>query len=250
MKMNLVIWLLAPVIFLITRNPLTGPWRVLLAFLALIWLIIDVFSFSRGNEKRRLLDIVIFGLFLVGATNWFFSPFFFVLYLLTIGITFVFTPAAGLGFAISLVLLFVFNVGEVDVAYDSLVLLSLLGTFPVAMFLRREYLKLQENQKIILILEKQAKEAQTTVEKLLANVVTYTSAELRAPLVNIKNHAHLLLSNKKLPAEKTDIYLHRIYESSLTALGDINRFDEESTGKVIQRGQHKSSEPQTTTGSS
>ena len=250
MRMNLAIWLLAPVVFLITRNPLTGPWRVLLAFLALIWLLVDVFYLAKNNEKRRLLDIVIFALFLVGATNWFFSPFFFVLYLLTIGITFVFTPAAGLGFVISLVLLFVFNVGEVDVAYDSLVLLSLLGTFPVAIFLRKEYLKLQEGQKAILILEKQAREAQTTVEKLLANVVTYTSAELRAPLVNIKNHAHILISNKKLPAKKAYMYLQRIYESSLTALRDINRFDEESTGKVIQGEQRRNPEPPAATSNS
>lgn len=231
--MTILIWLLAPIIFLITRNPITGPWRILLALLSLLWLIVDVFFLSKNNEKRKLFDIGMFGLFLVGATNWFYSPFFFVLYLLTIGITFVFSPAGGLGFAISLVLLFAFNIGEVDVAYDSLVLLSLIATFPVAMFLRKEYLKLQESAKKILVLEGKAKEANTTVESLLSNVVTNTSAELRQPLINIKNYSHVLLS-KRFGVGKVELYTKRIYESALTALKEINKFDEESTGKFIK----------------
>lgn len=233
MKETIFIWLLAPLIFLITRNPITGPWRIIFALLALLWLIVDSFFLSKNNEKRKLFDIAVFGLFLVGATNWFYSPFFFVLYLLTIGITFVFSPAGGLGFAISLVLLFAFNIGEVDVAYDSLVLLSLIGTFPVAMFLRKEYLKLQESAKKILILEKQAKEANTTVEALLSNVVTNTSAELRQPLINIKNYSHVLIT-KRSGAGKADEYIKRIYESAVMALKQINKFDEEATGRVIK----------------
>src|SRR3990172_4802161 len=122
MKISLLLAFLAPIIFLITRNPITGPWRLVLALIALVWLTADFFLVKRGGDQRKLFDVVLFGLFLVGATNWFFSPFFFLLYFLIMAITFVFTPAAGLGFTISLVLLFTFNVGEVDVAYDSLVL--------------------------------------------------------------------------------------------------------------------------------
>lgn len=229
---NIVLWLLAPAIFLITRNPLTGPWRLIFAVLALIWLIVDVFFLSKTKEKRKLFDIVVFCVFLVGATNWFFSPFFFLLYLLIIGVSLVFGATGGLGFAVSLVLLFVFNVGEVDVAYDSLVLLSLLATFPVAMYLRKEYLKLQEAQKTILVLEKKAEEAKTTVEQLLSNVVIYTSAELRQPLVNIKNYSHVLMT-KKLDAKKGLEYLKRIYESAIVTLTELKRFEEESTGRKI-----------------
>ena len=117
MKISLLLAFLAPIIFLITRNPITGPWRLVLALIALVWLTADFFLVKRGGDQRKLFDVVLFGLFLVGATNWFFSPFFFLLYFLIMAITFVFTPAAGLGFTISLVLLFTFNVGEVDVAY-------------------------------------------------------------------------------------------------------------------------------------
>ncbi len=233
-KGSLAIWLLAPAIFLITKNPLTGPWRLALAFFALIWLVIDLGFLAKGNTKRIVTDILVFTLCLVGATNWFFSPFFFSLYLLIIGLTFVLGPVAGAGLTVSLLVLFIFNVGEVDVAYDSLVLLSLLATFPIAMKLRQEYLKLQEAQKTILILEKQAKEKRTTVEELLSNIVTHTTADLRQPLVNIKNHAHVLLTDKKLSAAKGGEYLKKIYSSAVTALTEINRFDEESTGRKIQ----------------
>lgn len=227
-------WFIVPLIFLITRNPLTGPWRIFFALGALLWLMVDIFLFSKNNQKRKLFDVVIFALFLIGATNWFYSPFFFLFYLLAIGITFIFTPSAGLGFIVSLVALFMFNVGEVDVAYDSLILLSLLGTFPVAMYLRKEYLKLQEGQKHILILKKQAESANTTVEELLSNIVTYASAELRQPLINIKNYSHTLLITKHLGVAKIEEYLKKIYESSVVALKQINKFDEESTGMTIK----------------
>ncbi len=236
MKETIFVWLLAPVVFLITRNPLTGPWRLIFVILTLIWLLVDGMLWARENVKRKLLDILVFGLFLVGATNWFFSPFFFALYLLIIGVTFVFTPLAGLGFVVSLVILFVFNVGEVDVAYDSLVLLSLLATFPIAMYLRKEYLVLEESRKAILVLEKQAAAAKTTVERLLSNVVTSTSAELRQPLVNIKNYTHMLMKSD-VAGKKAAEYLDRIYRSSIVALEELNKFDEESTGRKIRSGE-------------
>lgn len=231
---NITMWFIAPLVFFLTRNPLTGPWRILFALTALLWLLVDSFLFAKNNQKRKLFDTVLFALFLIGATNWFYSPFFFLFYLLTIGVTFILTPASSLGFTVSLVLIFMFNIGEVDVAYDSLVLLSLLGTFPIAMYLRKEYLRLQEGQKHILILEKQAKDANTTVEELLSNIVTYASAELRQPLINIKNYSSVLLTSKKLSMEKVREYLKKIYESSIIALKQINKFDEESTGMVIK----------------
>ncbi|EKE05323.1 MAG: hypothetical protein ACD_19C00355G0003 [uncultured bacterium] len=231
---NIIMWVITPFIFLITRNPLTGPWRIFFALGALLWLVVDSFLFSKDNQKRKLFDVIIFALFLIGATNWFYSPFFFLFYLLAIGITFIFSTSAGLGFIVSLVLLFMFNVGEVDVAYDSLILLSLLGTFPVAMYLRKEYLRLQEGQKHILILKKQAESANTTVEELLSNIVTYASAELRQPLINIKNYSHVLITAKKLSTEKMQTYLNRIYTSAQNALLQINKFDEESTGMKIK----------------
>lgn len=227
-------WFLAPLVFFLTRNPLTGPWRIFFALGALLWLLVDSFLFAKNNQKRKLIDTILFALFLIGATNWFYSPFFFLFYLLTIGVTFILTPASGLGFTVSLVLIFMFNIGEVDVAYDSLVLLSLLGTFPIAMYLRKEYLRLQEGQKHILILEKQAKDANTTVEALLSNIVTYASAELRQPLINIKNYSSVLLASKRLSMEKVGEYLKKIYESSIVALKQINKFDEESTGMTIK----------------
>lgn len=244
-KENIVIWLLPLAVFILTKNPITGPWRLILALLALLWVIIDNFWFLKGSEgenvsKRKLIDVVIFGLALVGATNWFFSPFFFILYLLAIAVTFEYDAGAGLGFIIALVLLFVFNVGEVDVAYDSLVLLSLLVTFPIALYLRKEYIKLQEGQKRILVLERESQDAKDTVSKLLANVVTNLTAEVRGPLVNIKNYSHaVLLKMPKAKKSKEKTYIERVYESALLALRMVNEFDEKSTGKTIKTEEEK-----------
>ena len=131
-------WVLGPAIFLLTTNPFTGGWKLFMLTGAALLVMVDL---TRGRtSQRKLTGIVICGLFLVGATNWFFSPFFFFLYLMSMAVTFVMGPTAGLGFVVSLVGLFVFNVGQVDVTYDSLVLLSLLITYPIAVYLRKEYL--------------------------------------------------------------------------------------------------------------
>lgn len=226
-------WIAAPVVFALTINPLTGPWKLVMAVLALLGAIVN--GMGEKTTERKLAGITIFGLFLVGATNWFFSPFFFVLYLLSMGLTFVMGPLAGLGFVISLVAMFVFNVGQVDVAYDSLVLLSLLVTFPISLYLRKEYLKLQEAQKKILVLEKEGRIGRNdTVARMLANVVTNFSAEMRQPLVNVKNYSHVL-GTRKLPVAKAKEYLQKIYQSSQVALKELDNFDEDVTGMKITK---------------
>ena len=72
-----------------------------------------------------------------------------------------------------------------------------------------------------------------TVAQLLANVVTSFSAELRQPLVNIKNHSHML-KNSKLPAQKSTEYVQRVYQSSQIALRELDDFDEQVTGMKIR----------------
>lgn len=239
---NIFIVLVTPLIFLITKNPFTGPWRVGLAFVALLGLI-GFWVLKKGEvgenaQKDKLVAITIFSITLIGASSWFFSPFFFLFYLLIIAITFLFDKKVSLGFVVSLIAIFVFNVGEVDIAYDSLVLLSIILAYPVALYLRSEYLKLQEAQKRILVLEREkqtdGQATSTTVEKLLLNKVTSLSAYMRQPLVNVKIHASRLLDKKSLGKEKTQEYLKRIYVSAVAALTELNRFDEETTGRKIK----------------
>lgn len=240
----MLIWFIAPLVFFITKNPLTGPWRLTLTLLVFIWALIEWFRLRKADNsqaiKRKLFVVVVFSLFLVGATNWFFSPFFFLLYLLAIAITLVYSARAGFGFIISFLVLFIFNVGEVDVAYDTLVLLSLLTTFPLSLYLRKEYLRLQENQKQILILEKEKQKAMDTVAKLLANTVNFTSAELREPLVNVKNYASLLLEEATNASMKEN--LQKIYHSIVIALRVVDNFEAKVTGRKIKGEAEKKEE--------
>ncbi|MDA1317235.1 MAG: hypothetical protein O3B87_04385 [bacterium] len=86
-------------------------------------------------------------LLVVAATGWFFSPFFFALYLLALLLAFEFESAASIGFIGVLAVLFSLNVGKVDIAYDFLVILSLVSFIPLTFYLRKEFLKLKETEK-------------------------------------------------------------------------------------------------------
>lgn len=149
MKNEVILWFIAPTLFFLTTNPFTGSWKILFALLALLWIIIDLYFIKTKEKTRKALDLTFGGLMLVGATNWFFSPFFFLLYFLIVYIALVFTFRASIGFTISLFLILVLHIGEIDKAYDSLVLLSLLGTIFIARSARKEYTRLLKNQRIL-----------------------------------------------------------------------------------------------------
>ena len=146
-------------IYLLNAVTFTKPLLLPLALAGIIGLIIHSLIQKRKGEgivrsQRFIYILTATILLLVAATGWFFSPFFFTLYLLALVLAFEFEPAVGIGFIAVLVGLFSLNVGEVDVAYDFLVILSLIAFIPLTVYLRREFLKLKEAEKEILVLRK------------------------------------------------------------------------------------------------
>jgi len=143
--------LLTFTVFLLTNNPITRPFSLQMLLLSLLVFVIMIFLLKKKNialvhsTKFHYLLIVTV-LFLVGVTGWYFSPFFFTLYLLAIMLSFVFSSFVSCLFAITLAVLFSFNVGEVDLAYDILVILSFLTVIPLSYYLRKEYVKLKNQQ--------------------------------------------------------------------------------------------------------
>lgn len=232
----LPVFLITIVIFVLTKNPLTAPLKLQMMILSLIVLLIYGYLIKRNAEKitdkRTFLYLVtIFVLFLVGATGWFFSPFFFTLYLLIILIAFTFTLPIALGFVLTLVALFSFNIGEVDLAYDYLVVFSLLTTIPLSSYLRKEYLKLKEAEKEILVLEQHQQEYKSKVEEILANTVNKFAVDIRQPINDIKQMAYYLEHAKD---KKTiDKYRDRIIASSEDAINQLNSFEAEVTGRKL-----------------
>lgn len=145
----LVIPAITLVIYILTKNNLTGGFRLHLALVSIIGLLIysnflKKKGLSRLADKRFVYLLTTVILLIVASTGWFFSPFFFALYLWAIFLSLLFSPIISLAFTGTLILLFSFNIGEVDIAYNLLVVLSLLTTIPLSFYLRKEYLKLKK----------------------------------------------------------------------------------------------------------
>lgn len=223
-------------VYFLSKNPFTSSLRLQFALLSLIALLVySYFLKKRGTpyiedtKFRYLLTIVV--LFLVASTGWFFSPFFFVLYLWAVFLAFLFSPKASMSFVITLVILFSFNIGDVDRAYDFMVVLSLLTTIPLSLFLRKEYIKLKESQKEILVLQKQKENFNSTVEEVLANKISSMAVALKQPINDIKQLTFRMEDEKV--KQKLELDRERILASSEEALRVIKEFEEQSTGKKL-----------------
>lgn len=141
-----------------------------------------------------------------------------------------YAPSVSIGFIVTLVALFSFNIGEVDLAYDFLIILSLLTTIPVGLFLRKEYLKLKESHKEILVLKHDQEQYKNKLEEVLANTMNNFAVNLRQPLNDIKQLAYLM---EKAKGKNEDKDRERIIASSEEALRILKDFEEETTGKKL-----------------
>lgn len=232
----LPIFILTIVIYALTKLPVVSIFKLQLLLIVLIAL--PLYGFYLKSKGQALSSshlfiylTVTFILCLVGATGWFFSPFFFTLYLMAIMLSFIYSIPVAVGFVLTLVGLFSFNIGDVDLAYDYLVVLSLLTTIPLSMYLRKEYIRLKETEKEILVLEQEKKDYQSKVEEVLANIVNNFAVNLRQPINDIKQLGYYLEHQKSQKgAEK---YRSRIISSSEEAIKMLNEFEEKATGKKL-----------------
>lgn len=230
------IFVLTIILFILTKNPITGVFK--LQILLIILIIVPIYGYFIKRSGQNLTSSKIFiylvlslVLSLIGATGWFFSPFFFTLYLSAIALSFIFPLSVAVGFVLTLVGLFSFNIGEVDLAYDYLVVLSLLTTIPLSIYLRKEYLRLKEAEKDILVLKSEKESYKSKVEEVLANIVNNFAVNLRQPINDIKQLAYYSdhLKGKK-DVEKTR---DKIISCSEEAIKLLNDFEEKATGKKL-----------------
>lgn len=222
-------------VFIFTRNAITGVFKIQITLFLIIAFAIYSYLVTKKGEVLTTHPKFIYLflatiLFLVGSTGWFFSPFFFILYLSTILLAFVFNLASSLSFVLMLVLLFSLNIGEVDLTYDFLVVLSLLTTIPLSLYLRKEYLRLKEAEKGILILEKEKEKYQSRVDEVLSNKINNFAANLRQPINDMRLLGYRLLKVKKAELGK---YSERLITASEEALSVLKTFESESTGTTV-----------------
>jgi len=223
-------------VYLLNTVSLTKPFLIPLALAGIIGLIAYRYrqkQTGKSIHKTRnfiyLLTTTI--LLLVAATGWFFSPFFFTLYLLALVLAFEFESAVSIGFVAILVVLFSLNVGEVDVAYDFLVILSLIAFIPLTFYLRREFIKLKEAEKEILVLRKKSlTPPQGIVEDVLRNKVHKFSASLRQPINDIKQLTHHMVKHDA--RTKREQLQERVISCSEEALRTLKKFEDETTGSI------------------
>ncbi len=204
----------------------------LLSFLALIAyaFFLKKKAIDRIENQVFVYLLIASVLFLVASTGWFFSPFFFVLYLLSIFLAFIFSPSVLIAFVALLVVLFSFNIGEVDLAYDFMIVLSLLTTIPLSLYLRKEYLHLREAEKKILVLEKDKEENyKDIIQEVLANKVNNFSVDMRQPINDTKQLAFYIQKHHK--NQELNESLEKIIFSSEEALKILSDFEAGTTGK-------------------
>jgi len=172
---------------------------------------------------------------LVGGTGWFLSPFFFFLYLIPVYLGFLYAPIVSFSFlAVMLVIFSTTSVGEVDVAYDIMTILSLLLVVPLIFYLRRKYLVIRQSKRDILIIDEggsRVKDADS-IGRLLSNRITNLGVTIRQPLTFVKQAATVLLE-ENLDAKEATKYVKRIRTTASEALEQIRHFEGDTSANEV-----------------
>lgn len=239
-----VLYFFLPVLlFVFTSLPFLNRVTPIIA-LALLTFVISARFLPRlpgrpaGRLPRRLIigGWVGFVLALVGSSGWFFSPFFFALYLAAIGLGFIYTPLVAVGFTLGLIAIFASSIGEVSPTADFLTLLSLLSVIPITIVLRRMFLLVQQERKGILILEPDENNTSlTALDSVLTNQVNKISIVLRQPITYIRQGL-ALLKDDALTADEYPQVIKRMSSAADEVFTLIKEFETETTkNKLMSR---------------
>lgn len=191
--------------------------------------------FSPWPAPRALVVMVwiLAVLALVGSSGWFFSPFFFMLYLAAIALGFIYLPSVAITFTIGLLLIFASSIGEVSPTHDFLILLSLLSVIPITIILRRMFLLVQQEGKSILILESDEKnDAETALDAVLTNHVNRVAIIMRQPITYIRQGLALLKDNELSRDEYPEV-IRRMSRAADELFTLIKEFESETTKNVL-----------------
>lgn len=237
MKKTLSIIFLTAGIYFLTKNPFTAVFKLHMTLV--VFFVLTIFAIwkgRKGNEELKYNTVLIFLvttaiLFLIGSTGWYFSPFFFSLYLLGIYLSFVYSPAVGAGFIGILIGLFSLSIGEIDLAYDFMVVLSLFTVIPLSFYLRKHFLRIKEMEKEILILKNNKEKYLNEIDSVLTNTINNFAVTVKQPINDIKQIV-LYLDKSKNKADLEE-YKERIILLTEEAQTLIKDFEEKSTGKKL-----------------
>ncbi|MDP3685797.1 MAG: hypothetical protein Q8R32_03120 [bacterium] len=231
-------------IFLMTSIPGIKTLTPYLALALIGALLVLRFSHAVGPTTKVLLWTLVV-LSLVGSTGWFFSPFFFALYLLGIALGFLYSVGVAVAFTLALLTMFASSIGEVSATHDFLTLLSLLSVIPITIGLRRSFLLVQQAKKGILILEpdERAPSGITSLDAILRNHVNRVGVLLRQPLTYVKQGLSLLAEGKLSEPEYQET-LPRMQKSVEDLFTIVKEFESETTKNVFMGRRQKPEAPE------
>src|SRR3990167_130585 len=195
------------------------------------------FAIRSKNSKTNTTSIFIYlltvtALLLVGATGWFHSPFFYMIYLLAVFYSHIFSRVIALIFVFVMTGLLIPEIASNTYMFDVVRLLTLVLIVPVFEVFQTAYLKLNQNQKKILILETTKVEKDDPVGQITGNKVHALALHLRARIGDIKQYASILKRNKD--NKKSNAYGKDIVDISEEMLGEIDKFEKQATGRRIK----------------
>lgn len=202
----LVFFLLPLLVFGWTSFELLATYTLQFALISLVAVIGLHFVKRESIQHLKVVLQITTVLLFVGATGWFFSPFFFVLYLIPLYLGFLYRPVVSFAFLAALLIIFSASIGEVDIAYDIMTLLSLLIVIPLVIFLRRKYLALKESSRDILILEPEQHEHDpSSLAHILHNRINELGTLLRQPVTYLKQGLSLMSDGKLTQTEGEEV---------------------------------------------
>lgn len=136
----------------------------------------------------------------------------------------------------TLVGLFAPNIGSIDIVLDLITITSLFSIVPITFFLQKEYLRLRQQEKKVLILEEESQDLRNKVDEVLHNRVIKFAVNLRQPVNDMKQMAIFAQTDTK---DKVATALKKIEKLGDESLGIIEDFEVSVTGKKLV---HTSSE--------
>lgn len=223
-------------VFIFTSLPFVNRVTPIVA-LGLLTFIISARFIPKQLPRPLLIGSwVAFVLTLVGSSGWFFSPFFFTLYLAAIALGFIYTPLVAVGFTLGLIIIFASSIGEVSPTADFLTLLSLLSVIPITIVLRKTFLLVQQERKGILILEPDEKNTSlTALDSVLTNQVNKIAIVLRQPITYIRQGLALIKADALTDEEYPQV-VTRMSSAADEVFTLIKEFETDTTkNKLISR---------------
>lgn len=230
------------IVWVFTSLPLVGRSTPFVAVALLAFLLIVRFL-PQVPRPVVVVLCVVFVLCLVGSSGWFFSPFFFTLYLAAIALGFMYTPLVATAFTIALLVIFASSVGEVSPTADFLTLVSLLAVIPITIVLRKSFLLVQQEKRGILILESEDPVGDlTSLDSVLSNQVNRISIVLRQPITYIRQ-ALALLKDDALTKEEYPVVIHRMSRAADEVFTLVKEFESATTKNKLLSRQDKEETP-------